>query len=279
MKQRLNRKLSEFEKNYLEELVLYDKVLAFTHIISINQHEIKTDGRGIRAVKIFTRQTLTAISLSKLLPRPSQFTASEYDLWDISSIASLTRNLLEGYLNLHFWGLEKISDSEAELRFFLLQLHKNIEWYNLRKDEIEEIELKEYEEAIAEQKDWVKNHDYLPNLTSDQRKKALHFSEMYKIKLDFETALPICKNLRHDYRLLSNLVHPLPLSIERINNERGRGLANDIDVSYCIMCIMIARKYLAASAIGIVENFPNDLENKLKVELELIKPLEKEGFD
>src|SRR5688572_12034590 len=125
MSKKFQRKLKDIELSYLEELELYDKVVAITALISVNQNGIKANGRGVRAVKIFTRQTLTVFSLSQLLPRPSSSKESDEDLWDICSIASLTRNLIEGYLSLNYFGTEKISDSEAELRFFLLQLHRN----------------------------------------------------------------------------------------------------------------------------------------------------------
>lgn len=275
----VNRSLSEFELSYLDELALYDKVLILTGLISLNQHDILTDGRGIRSVKIFTRQTLTALSLSKLLPRPDPSKSSDSDFWDVCSIASLTRNLIEGYLGLYYYGIEPISDSEAELRFFLLQLHKNIEWYNIRKNEMDAIETKQFEDGIAEQKGWIKNHNFLCNLNADQKKRALSGMEMYKSKLDFEAEIPICKSLRRDYRHLSNLVHPLPLSIERTDNIRGRGLGSDADVNYCLLSLMHARRYLAASVVGIVDKFPNELGKKFKNEIIQIRPLLLQGFD
>ena len=116
--------------------------------------------------KIFTKQTLTGLSLRRLLPTPTVTKSIEEDLWDIYSIASLTRNVIETYLSLHFFGLENISDEEAELRFFLLQLHKNIEWFNIRKlTTLNKSELKEFEEGISEQKFLIKNHSYLPKLS------------------------------------------------------------------------------------------------------------------
>jgi hypothetical protein len=115
------RELSEFEKSYLEELIKYDKVLSVAILISQNQHGIDTTGRGVRAAKIFTRQALTGISLRNILPFPSDERDKEEELWDISSIASLSRNILEGFLSMFYFGTEIVSDEEAELRFFILQ--------------------------------------------------------------------------------------------------------------------------------------------------------------
>ena len=280
MRNKLIREISEREKDYIEELELYDKVVKVTGLISLNQHDIQTDGRGIRAVKIFTRQTLIGLSLGKLLPRTDFSEPDDGELWDVSSIASLSGNMLEGYLSLYYFGIENISESEAELRFFILQLHRNIEWYNIRKyHSPNDPDIEEFEEVIPEQKNKIRNHPFLSNLTIEQKKKAIQGSEMYKTKADFENELAICKDLRRDYRQLSNLVHPLPLSIERIDNDRGRGLGSEPDVIYCLICMMIARRYLAASTIGIADKFPIELANRFSKEIESIRPLENVGFN
>ncbi|CAD7554465.1 hypothetical protein [Aeromonas hydrophila] len=63
---------------------------------------------------------------------------------------------------------------------------------------------------------------------------------MYKTKQNFEESLLICKDLRRDYRLLSNLVHPLPIAIECIDDEKGRGAGSDADISFSLLCLMVA---------------------------------------
>lgn len=270
--------LTEFEKSFLKELKLYDKVVKTTGLVSLNQHGIDTDGRGLRGVRIFTRQTVLGFSLLRILPRPSLKRHHE-ELWDISSIASLSRNLMEGYLSLYYFGIEKVSDEEAELRFFIAQLHRNVEWCEIRKltNPIDP-ELKEFEDGIASQKERIRNHSYLPSLTDVQRARALRGLEIYKTKTDFEKELDVCTDLRRNHRLLSNLVHPLPISIERIDNERGRGIGSDADVNYCKICLMLARRYLAASTVGIADYFPDALAKRFESDLNSIRPLMAEGF-
>ena len=173
-----------------------------------------------------------------------------------------------------------MSSQEAELRFFILQLHRNTEWYNLTKAENPNApELKDFEKGIPEEKERIRAHPFLNKLTNSQRNKALSGHEIYKTKADFENELTICKDLRKNYRMLSNLVHPLPLSVERIDNERGRGIRNEYDISYCLMSMMIARRYLAASTVGIVDLFPNELGNKFKKPIDSLRPLQNKGFD
>ena len=265
-------------RDFLDERALFDKTIKVTGLISINQHNLKSDGRGIRGMKIFTRQTLTAISLDKLLPRPNIDFPKNDEFWDISSIASLTRNIIEGYLSLHFYGLEKISEEEAHLRFLIQQLHRNVEWYNISKGN-SNIDISEYENGIPKQKEEIKNNPYLKNLHTVQRKRALRGIEIYKTKADFENELPICTDLRKNYRLLSNLIHPLPLSIERNDNEKGRGIRNKNDIYYSIVSLMLARRFITASTVGIVDHFDNSLGKKFKKEIDSIRPLINIGFE
>jgi len=272
--------LTQIETDFIEERTSFDTVLKAIVLISQKQHGINTDGRGVRAVKIFTRQTLTGLSLDKILPSQNFIEDYKEDFWDISSIASLSRNILEGFLSLHFFGLEKVSSNEAELRFFIWQLHRNKEWYNIRKeDNHEDPELEYFKKGIPEQKERIKNHPFLKELSKAQQEKALKGHEIYKTKADFENELNVCKDLRKNYRLLSNLVHPLPLSVERVVNEKGRGLRNEFDMYYSLISMMLARSYLAASTVGIVDLFSDSLEHEFQNEIDSIRILVYKGFE
>jgi hypothetical protein len=252
---------SELELSFLAEVKKYDDVLNATKLISRNQHGIMTTGRGLRATRIFTRQTVLGVSLEKILPRPTKKTPLDFFNWDVVSLASFARNILEGYLSFHYFGIEDISNEEAELRFFILQLHRNTEWFEIQKLNNED-NLDEFEKGMPEQKERIKNHPFLSSLSKYQQGLALKGLEMYKTKQNFEESLPICKNLRRDYRLLSNLVHPLPIAIERIDNEKGRGVGSDADISFSLLCLMIARQYLAASTVGMADFFHEKFSDK-----------------
>ncbi|MCF8262048.1 MAG: hypothetical protein K9J12_14825 [Melioribacteraceae bacterium] len=271
-KKRFVRKLTDREILYLEELEKYIQVLKVTMLISLNQHGIETTGRGIRASKIFTRQTLLGMSFRKILPIPSKYKHPEDELWDICSIASLSRNIMEGYISLLFFGIEKVSEEEAELRFFLGQYHRNREWYQIRKRFGEnENKLHEFVDGLKAQKQRLKNHPYLSKLTRVQQNKVLQGLEMYKTKEDFENENKVCTRLRGDYQVLSNLIHPLPLSIERMNNESGRGIGSKHDITYCILSLVIARRYLAASTIGFSDFFYSYIGKKFEKDLNTIR--------
>lgn len=266
--------MNEHELLFQEEYEKYIQVLNLTMAISQSQHGIDTNGRGVRAVRIFTRQTLSALSLNRILPKLSHGKDPDSELWDVCSLASLSRNILEAYLAIYYSGIEKITDEEAELRFFISQLHRNREWYFLQKSRNLEAEaLQKFETGMKEQKERIKSHPYLKKLTNAQKNKALKGDEVYYTKSDFIDKSPVCEGLKEEYQLLSNFVHPLPLSIERIDNDRGRGESNVYDISYSLICISIATKYLAASAIGIIDHFAEHLETKFRSQAKAVREL------
>lgn len=254
---------NQVEAAYREELVKYEEALDTTMELSLNQHGIQTDGRGLRGMKIFTRQTLVAISLSKLLPFSRGTNDPEGGFWDVCSVASLTRNLMEGYVALFYSGTEVISKEEAELRFFLSQYHRNREWQHIRKQRTpDDPEIGRVEEGLASQMKRLKEHPFLLRLSPAQRNKVLRGDEMYFTKADIEERSPMVGNYRLHYQLLSNLVHALPLSIERIGNDRGRGVRSDADIAYMHLCLSLAVRFLAASVLAIYDHFP-ELEGRL----------------
>ena len=274
------RALNEHELLFRRQAERYSQVLDLTLGVSLNQHGIDTDGRGVRAVKIFTRQTLSGMSFGKILPKLSPDKDPEHALWDVSSMASIARNIIEAYLAIYYSGIEEISDEEAELRFFIGQLHRNREWYLLHKSQGSSSEtMSTFETGMKEQKEKIAAHTYLSNLSHAQRNKALKGDETYYTKADFETKNQFCRGLRADYQLLSNFVHPLPLSIERIDNDRGRGESNEYDIAYALLCVEIATKYLAASTLGIIDHFPDQLGKKFRDKAEPIRSAVLDGFN
>ncbi|MCH7964725.1 MAG: hypothetical protein IH852_12395 [Bacteroidetes bacterium] len=277
IKKPFTRKLSEFELAYLEELVKYDKVLNTTMLISQNQQEINTTGRGVRASKILTRQTIIAMSLKNILPYPTKSKHHEEDLWDICSISSLARNIMEGYISIYYFGTEEVTEQDAELRFFLFQYHRNREWYQIRRKFGEkEDDLSDFKNVLEEQKKNIREHPFLSQLTDIQKNKVSQGHEIYKTKSDFENENTLCHGLVKNYQLLSNLVHPLPFSIERMDNEKGRGIGHKTDINYCIIALIIARKYLAASTIAFTDFLNEELRKKFKNVLDDIRPFQSE---
>jgi hypothetical protein len=266
-------KTSAVMSGYKMERAKFEETLDVTIQCSLIQHGIQTDGRGVRAVKIFTRQTLVAMSLDRILPLAQTRSKSAYTVWDVCSIASSTPNLLEGYVMLFYAGLEPVNPSEAEFRFLLGQYHRSREWRDIRgRTNPNDTEIPLFNAGLSEQMTRLKTHPFFRELSDVQRGKVNKGQETYLSKAEIEQRAPVVGNYRTFYQLLSNLVHPLPLSIERIDNDRGRGEMTSPDIHYCVMCISLATKFLAASTIGVADLFPTHFAGKLAGPLNKIRP-------
>ena len=94
---------------------------------------IRTEGRPtsnwqlIEGSIIFARTCLTCISLLRLIPISSVYRPVEnLDAWDLPSVVSLARNIIETY-HVFFYVVEEVSDSECEAREALWRFHETAE--------------------------------------------------------------------------------------------------------------------------------------------------------
>src|SRR6476661_10728671 len=74
-----------------------------------------TDWRGVQVSLVFGKLCVTCISFLRIIPT-SGFCgqAKGLDLWDLSSAASLCRNLIEAYCMFAYIGSEPDDDEDGE---------------------------------------------------------------------------------------------------------------------------------------------------------------------
>jgi len=242
------RKHTEVEENYMGIYKRFDSACEVATKTSLQQHGIETDGRGIRAANIFTRQLLTAYSLKKLLPVLRTGTDPDTGLWDVATIALVSRSILENFQALYFYGTEEISELEADFRFHIFQKDRNAKWRDIRvKAGIPAEELTDFITGVPEQRERILNHDFYKTLTKDKQNSLKNRAEIYYSKADFESRCPRLANIELHYQLLSNLAHPLPLAIDRIDEINGHGESGDADIALVNVSLGVASDCLIAS--------------------------------
>jgi hypothetical protein len=98
----------------------------------------KTEGRsGVswleqQASLVFAKLCITCISFLKLIPKSSFFTFTKgLSIWDLSSAASLARNIMESYCVLYYVGIDKPSEGEREFRELLWEYHDAFERHEM----------------------------------------------------------------------------------------------------------------------------------------------------
>lgn len=232
-------------------MYLYKKFCSACEVattISLHQRGIETDGRGVRAANIFTRQLLTAYSLKRLLPELRTGSDPDKGLWDVTTIALISRSIMENYQALYYYGTEAISEVEADFRFHIFQKDRNAKWRDIRiKAGRPAEELADFIDGVPGQRDRILNHEFYKTLTKDKQNSLKSRAEMYYSKADFEARCPRLANIELHYQLLSNLAHPLPLAIDRIDELSGHGESSDADIALVNVSLGVASDCLIGS--------------------------------
>ena len=191
---------------------------------------------------------MTAHSLNKLLPVLRNGDDPDMAVWDLTTIALLSRSIMENFQALFFYGTEIISEEEADLRFHILQKDRNYKWRDIRVKAGEPVEtLEEFTTGLLEQQARIVNHEFYSSLSKGQKNSLKNRSEMYYSKTEFEARCPRLANIGLSHQILSNLAHPLPLAIERIDELKGRGTPNDADINLAIFSLNVATDCLIGS--------------------------------
>lgn len=236
------------EKTYMSLYKKFDSACEIATKISLHQSGIETDGRGVRAANIFTRQLITSYSLKKLLPEIRTGSDPDKGLWDVTTIAIVSRSIMENFQALYYYGTETISEAEADFRFHIFQKDRNAKWRDIRiKAGTPTEELNDFITGVPEQLDRILNHEFYKTLSKDKQNSLKSRAEMYYSKADFETRCPRLANIELHYQLLSNLAHPLPLAIDRIDELSGHGESNDADIALVNVSLGVASDCLIGS--------------------------------
>lgn len=244
---------------YDKELCAFEEVVDALMAVSAAQGGIVTSARYLQATKIYTRLTITGITFLRLLPGNPITRDILPEHWDWPSVASIARNIVEAYLLFHYVGLEAISDEEVDFRRQLLRYHHNCEKYRLYKAWSAGPEvLVDFETRLPAARAELEAHPVFARLTNAQQRRVCEGrSASYLLRdqmvgrLTFDAA-----ELRPFYRFFSSQVHTSPFSFEPTSNERGRGEENAAERGYITFASQIARKYLAASVLGMAKIFP-----------------------
>jgi len=110
-------------EDYIAALRDFNGLLHATFQLSVKLNKLVGDSRKQIASALFAKINLCALSITKLLPKNSEISPREMTVMmepdrfcDVSSIASLCRNLTEASNLLYYFGVEEVSPEEIQLR-------------------------------------------------------------------------------------------------------------------------------------------------------------------
>ena len=212
-----------------------------------------------RGHQLYNRLTITCLSFIHLLPRNRYF-PSKMEFWDFFSTATLARNFIENYYSFYYICVDKITTEESDFRLLLLTYHLNNEKYKFYKESNQaQSILAEFEENLPKDMSELSDHPFMQNLDNKTRGDLLKGKNFkYLSNKDISERIPFdTSEFEPLYRFFSNHAHSTPLAFFTQNNERGRGLENETEVSYISMAIDFVTKYLLVAMIDMTNLFPD----------------------
>ena len=241
----MTNKESLNKKDYKDALQTFEKLVMAAVVFSDVSGGIWTSNLGIEATKIYTRLTLSSMTINLILPENN---INHNHLWDFPSIATLSRSFIETCHRYLYLSEQDLSDEEAEFRLKLYYFHMNSEKYRLFKEtKNNENMLNEFEAKLPLMKDWIMKSAIYKSLTKQMAQKVrsgsfdMHFAneqiaERYSL---------IGGRFKSMYKLLSNHAHGMPFATYSQSNERGRGFENQAELSYMVLALMLLNQYLS----------------------------------
>ncbi len=191
----------------------------------------KTEGRGgvswreQQASLVFAKLCVTCISFLRLIPRSSFFTSTKgLNIWDLSSAASLARNIIESYCVLYYIGRDKSSDTEHEFRELLWEYHDAFERYEMLRTTLpSSANISDIAALFEALKVLIQNSAYFNTLSAGYQKSLLDGKD-FKIVSNVD----ICKHAgiseryyRSEYKYCSAFAHTAPFSISQLDAFRA----------------------------------------------------------
>ncbi len=257
----INIKLEQ--KEYLEELKKIETIVGSAIMVSSSIGGIKTNSRNIRAVQLYTKLTLSSMSIMRLLPHNTYCSMTE-EIWDFASVSCLARSFLESYHMFFYVGIEKISEEEFEFRSLLMNYHRNYEKYKMYKGRVnDENVIKEFEEGLPKEKEVLSAHPFINTFSPEVKRTLLKGNKaVYLSQKQISERIPFnTEEFDFFYRFYSNHTHSSPLGFMSQSNVRGRGNENEAERRYLIYAMNLVGKYLSAAIIDISKIFPKQTKH------------------
>ncbi len=201
--------------------------------------------RQMWAQILFTRTVVVSISLVTLCP---QSKLNWYPIqWDLCSIATLSRNIFEIYINLEYFCFQDVGVDEWTARRSLMYLHDLTSRLAVsgqppcnRSERLEE-NAEKFRIALT-------SNNYFQCLNENNKKKFLkgkHHMFLSQDEVLARTSSDV-DGLRRIYNRLSNETHTLPMAFTQVMNN-GTGLGTEVDHDKVIVSLAMQ---LAASCLS-----------------------------
>ena len=207
-------------KKYLESVKDFEDLFKFAIKLSKDTHGREVDTRRKEVASfIFTKICLHCASILRILPKSSfSQTKNEFEVWDYTSLAVLTRSVIDAYYVFYYLCSDEITVDEREFRFLVWDYHsENRRLKQLKLIGSEHKDLPDIEKNVLKLKDKVKAHKNLSVLEKNFRKGIVR-GEIPFILTNLDIAKSAGINEQYhkaSYMYLSSYIHTFPFAISQ----------------------------------------------------------------
>lgn len=190
-----------------------------------------TQGRGpvswhmMMASLAFARLSLNGLSILRLSPGSSLcLVVNGIQIWDLPSVSSLSRNLIETYLTLHYFTQIDFPADELQFREKVWRYHETCERVKMLRSGVpSSAGLPQLEQQMSRLRQELEQNPLIQKLAKEKRKRALH-GNLAKL----ETNEQLCssagvseKYYGSTFKYGSNHTHSSPFSFAQMDGFRA----------------------------------------------------------
>ncbi len=243
-------------KEYYIERQYFKEMINLGIALSDKSGGINTSNRYIISTQVFTRIVLSSITLDRILPNKNK---NIWGFWDISSLFCLTRAFIESIYMFIYIGVDNCDKEECAFRVKLLKYRNNMQKYRIFKEIRDNDSNKEFKEKLEDARKIIQSNRIFSELDSKIQKRIIKgYQTITKNRDELSQLIPsdvINKQNKLLYQLFSNHIHTAPFSFLSQDNNRGRGLPNNIEVFYFSYILGIVNIYYAFTNVKHAEIF------------------------
>lgn len=217
---------------------------------------------------VFSRICAHAQAMMCALPK-SRWVKREFDIWDVSTVASHARSILEGYLLFRYLA-DAPDDLDTQRAYVqVMHLYDCMKRIKILPHIISDEDIAGFQEQAKEITERLEGIEYFSNLDPKLKKELLTGKWlMITPQKDLIANLGINQaDFDFFWNYLSQYTHVLSFTFYRIEpNGRGSGLENGFDRDSLCMVMDFCSSLLIAAVDRLVELFPDSADTRKGLE-------------
>ncbi|MCF7818175.1 MAG: DUF5677 domain-containing protein [Kiritimatiellales bacterium] len=259
----------------LSNLAQYETLIHEVFCQSGRTHGRKGTWFEVQACTILSKIGLTALSSLYFIPGSTRFNG---ELWDISTLATLSRSIIEAYCALRYIAVEETLEAERDLRQLVWRFHEQCErLMMLKKVNLNSTGIPKAHRIRDELRDELKEK-IEKNLAFQFFKTGRQKEILGGGNCLLKERGRICKDAgisesfyRAEYKYLSSYAHPSPVGL---NFLYGQEAGNEESIATIETIVETTIGFLAMTIRDFAEVFPDQAELLPGEVLELIEKWE-----